>query len=262
MKTISLSLLVCFCIIFTANAQFKWPDGKKAAIVFTYDDGLDCDLDVAVPQLDEFGFKGTFFVTGSSPSLYNRLSEWRKVAENGHELGNHTLFHPCSKKTNNWVKPEYNLENYSPEQIVAEMQTANTLLKAIDGKDKHTFAYTCCEFVAGSYDFTNDVKNIFSAARLIGPIPETMINFDTNKTPSSAVNSPTTDDLIALVDKARKNGTIVIFLFHSVGGGYLNVDAKIHRQLLQYVKDNEKDFYSGTFMEVMEYVKKHNTNSN
>ena len=39
-----------------SNAQFKWPDGKKAAVVFTYDDGLDCHLDVAVPQLDEFGF--------------------------------------------------------------------------------------------------------------------------------------------------------------------------------------------------------------
>src|SRR5210317_1324498 len=87
--------IVLLIVTFNSNAQFKWPNGKKAAVVFTYDDGLDGHLDVAVPQLDEFGFKGTFYCTGNSPSLYNRLDEWRQIAKNGHELGNHTLFHPC-----------------------------------------------------------------------------------------------------------------------------------------------------------------------
>jgi hypothetical protein len=78
-----------------ANAQFKWPDGAKAAICLTYDDALDGHLDYAIPQLDSAGFKGTFYCTGNSPSLYSRMGEWRMAAKNGHELGNHTLFHPC-----------------------------------------------------------------------------------------------------------------------------------------------------------------------
>jgi sialate O-acetylesterase len=66
MKTIDLFFqLLLMVFVFNANAQFKWPDNKKAAVVFTYDDGLDCHLDVAVPQLDEFGFKGTFYCTGN-----------------------------------------------------------------------------------------------------------------------------------------------------------------------------------------------------
>jgi sialate O-acetylesterase len=96
-----------------AVAQFTWPKGAKAAVVFTYDDGLDCHLDVAVPQLDEFGFKGTFYCTGNSQSLYNRTDEWRTIARNGHELGNHTLFHPCDGSKAGWVKPEYDLNNYT-----------------------------------------------------------------------------------------------------------------------------------------------------
>ena len=44
-------------------------------------------------------------------------------------------------------------------------------------------------------------------------------------------------------------------MFHSVGGGYLNVGEEEHRKLLEYLKENEYDFYNGTFMEVMEYIK-------
>jgi len=238
-----------------ANAQFKWPNGKKAAVVFTYDDGLDCHLDVAVPQLDEFGFKGTFFCTGNSPSLYNRLEEWRKIVKNGHELGNHTLFHPCDGSRFDWVKPEYDLNKYTHEQIVNELLTANTLLKAIDGNTDRTFGYTCSDFIAGGVNFTDDIKKMFSAARCDGPVPLTMEGYTVFKTPSWGVNSPTADELIAYVNKARVNGTIAVFMFHSVGGGYLNVGAEEHRKLLEYVKENEADFYTGTFLEVMQYIK-------
>lgn len=257
MKQILLILIAIFFLLtIESNAQFNWPDGKKAAVVFTYDDALDGHLDVAVPQLDEFGLKGTFYCTGNSPSLYNRTDEWRKIARNGHELGNHTIFHPCDGTRGDWVKPEYNLKNYTLEQIVAELKAANTLLKAIDGKTERTFAYTCCDFVAGGTDFSGEVEKLFTGGRLIGPVPETMIGYNVYKTPSQGVDSPTVEELIASVDEALKKGTIVVFLFHSVGGGYLNVGAEEHRKLCEYVQKNEKDIYTGTFLEVMQYIKK------
>jgi sialate O-acetylesterase len=256
MKGIFLSVLIIFLTVsFNGYAQFKWPDGKKAAVVFTYDDALDCHLDVAVPQLDKFGFKGTFFCTGNSPSLYNRLEEWRKIAENGHELGNHTLFHPCDGKRGDWVKPEYDLTKYTHEQILNELQTANTLLKAIDGKTERTFGYTCSDYIAGGTDFTADIKNMFVGARCDGQVPETMTGYTVFKTPSWGVNSPTAEELIAYVEKAREKGTIAVFMFHSVGGGYLNVGADEHRKLLEYIKLNSRDYYTGTFIEVMRYIK-------
>ena len=65
----------------------------------------------------------------------------------------------------------------------------------------------------------------------------------------------TAEQLIAFVDEALKKGTIAVFMFHSVGGGYLNVGAEEHRKLCEYVKKNEKDISTGTFLEVMQLVK-------
>ena len=253
MRTLLILVLTVFA--FSSNAQFKWPNGAKAAVVFTYDDGLDCDLDVVVPQLNEFGLKGTFFCTGNSPSLYNRTEEWRAITKRGHELGNHTLFHPCDGTGQDWVKPEYDLRTYTPEQIVAELKTANTLLKAIDGKTERSYGYTCSHFVANGVDFTDSIKNIFVAARCDGPIPETMDGYKTWKTPSFMSVDPEIDDLIAKVEEAKAKGTIVVFMFHNVGGGYLNTAADVHKQLLQYVSENSDDLYSDSFINVMKYVK-------
>ncbi len=239
------------------NAQFKWPDGKKAAVVFTYDDGLDCHLDVAVPQLDEFGFKGTFYCTGNSQSLYNRPDEWRRIAQNGHELGNHTLFHPCNGLQFDWVKPEYDLNKYTIEQLIAELKTASTLLKAFDGKNARTFAYTCSNVSIGENDFSDEIQPLFIAARADGPIPQTMKGYNVYKAPSWMVEDKTAEEMVDYLNDAKTKGTIAIFMFHSVGGGYLNVGAGEHYKLLKYLKENEADYYCATFLEVMQYIKKY-----
>ena len=78
-----------------ADTRFAWPEGKSAAIVLTYDDAMSSQLDVAVPQLAAAGFKGTFFLSGGMAPDYMR--RWRAAQRAGHELGNHSLFHPCPK---------------------------------------------------------------------------------------------------------------------------------------------------------------------
>lgn len=42
-----------------AQQSIKWPGGKKAAIVLTYDDALVSQLDIAIPQLRQSGLTGT-----------------------------------------------------------------------------------------------------------------------------------------------------------------------------------------------------------
>jgi len=135
------------------------------------------------------------------------------------------------------------------------LKTANTLLKGIDGKNERTFGYTCSNYIAGGKDFTAEIKKLFNAARCDGPIPETMENYKTWKAPSWGVNEPTAENLIKYVNAARQKGTIAVFMFHSVGGGYLNVGAKEHRKLLQYVKNHKNEFYCDSFLEVMNYIK-------
>jgi peptidoglycan/xylan/chitin deacetylase (PgdA/CDA1 family) len=68
---------------------------KQCAVVLTYDDAIDQDLDNVVPALDSLGLKGTFYLIGRSPVVGKRMEEWRAAAREGHELGNHSLTHPC-----------------------------------------------------------------------------------------------------------------------------------------------------------------------
>lgn len=263
MIKIQFTMILLAAFSMAVNAQLKWPNGAKAAVCLTYDDALDGHLDVAIPQLDAAGLKGTFFCTGNSPTLYKRMEDWRAAARNGHELGNHTLFHPClGVKANgtkqDWVKPEYDLRNYTFAQLMNELKTENTLLKAIDGKESRSYGYTCSDCMAGEINFTDSIKKLFVGARSDGKIPDTMKGYNVYLTPSWGVNSPTAEQLINYINEAKEKGTIAIIMFHSVGGGYLNTGAEEHRQLVEYIKAHQKDFYCATFQEVMEYIKKNN----
>jgi peptidoglycan/xylan/chitin deacetylase (PgdA/CDA1 family) len=47
----------------------KWPNGKKAAVSLTYDDGTLNQFHVALPIMESLGMKGTFYInTGEIPS--------------------------------------------------------------------------------------------------------------------------------------------------------------------------------------------------
>lgn len=243
-----------------STEDFTWPDGKRAAVCLTYDDGLDCHLDVVGPVLDEYGFKGTFFCTGSSQSIANRTGDWRDLSGRGHELGNHTLFHPCIKNlpgrgSFDWVRPEYDLDTYSFPQLMSELRTANALLKAIDGKTERTFAYTCVDHTIQGVDFADSIQHMFVAARADGSVPDKMDEVDLYMMPSYGASDVSGEDLIAKVKKAQVSGTVATFMFHSVGGGYLNVSAEAHRELLQYLKSNEEVLWVDTFGNVCKYIR-------
>ncbi len=72
--------------------SFVWPEGRKAAVSLAYDDALDSQLDNAIPALDKFGLKGSFYLQLARDPVRKRMAQWRAAAANGHELGNHTLF--------------------------------------------------------------------------------------------------------------------------------------------------------------------------
>lgn len=238
----------------TAQDGFSWPGEAVAAVCLTYDDGLDCHVDIAAPALERHGFRGTFYVTGTSSSLYQRTVEWREMARRGHELGNHTLFHPCWGDVYDWVRPEYDLNSYTFHQLKEELQVANSLLKAVDGEVERTFAYTCSNTTIGGVTFVDSIRGMFPAARGAGPIPEHIDQVDIHNVPSWGVEDPTGEALIAYVEEAVEKGSLAVFMFHSVGGGYLNVSEEAHEQLLEYLEQHKTKIWTAPFKEVMNAV--------
>ena len=65
-----------------------WPAGTQGAVSLTFDDGMPSQLDRALPVLDRFEIKATFYVTPGYGDWDRNIERWQRVAAEGHELGN------------------------------------------------------------------------------------------------------------------------------------------------------------------------------
>ncbi|QHW00040.1 polysaccharide deacetylase family protein [Spirosoma endbachense] len=260
MKKIALlSLLLLTHTLTFAQNSTVW-NGKKCAVALTYDDALLVHLDNVIPVMDSLGLKGTFYLSGYFPGFVNYIPRWRSAAVNGHELANHTLFHPCAgdRPGREWVKPANDLSKYTVQRMTDEIRMTNILLKTLDGQSARTFAYPCGDTKIGDVDYYKSVEGDFVAARgtksEMKPITE--INFA--DIGSYAINGQSGEQMIDLVKKAQETNSLLVFLFHGVGGGHsLNVALAEHNKLVQYLKQHESDIWVAPFIEVAQYAKAH-----
>lgn len=78
---------------------------NKKVIALTFDDGPSKNVDKLLPLLDKYNAKATFFLIGSD--LKKHPEEGRKIAEAGHQIGNHTYSHNRMVfKTPSYIKEE------------------------------------------------------------------------------------------------------------------------------------------------------------
>lgn len=238
-----------------AAEPFTWPGGRRAAIVLTYDDGLASQLDVAAPQLAKAGLRGTFFLNGDSRPT--NVSRWRRLAEAGHELGNHSAFHPCPRDAFP-MDPQFNSERYTTAGMLREIAVMNTLLYAIDGKRDRTYSVPCSVSLAGGVDYTDALRASGLVRYVRTGVPSGGVVADSRaldlyRVPSrSFPESATAEDLIAYVEEVQRAGGLGVFMFHGVGGDYLTVSTQAHHGLLQYLKTHEAQIWVAPFMEVMD----------
>ncbi len=240
-----------------STTNYSW-NGKKCAIVLTYDDALNVHLDNVIPELDVYGFKGTFYVPTESNDFKSRASEWQAVASNGHELGNHTEFHPCAGKSKGraWVHADSDLDTYSYDQIIDEIQRANKKLTALDGKKERTYAYTCGDTSVLEISYVPGVKPLFVSARGVYGAMNDLETLDRYDLKAYSMNGQTADDMKALVDQAILEERLLIFLFHGVGGEHhLNISKKEHKKLLKYIKKKEKEIWVDSALEISKFIK-------
>ncbi|MDB5192875.1 MAG: polysaccharide deacetylase [Segetibacter sp.] len=137
MKPKLLTTIICLLVIVALPAwaqvkqsnavvehnAFPWQN-KQAAVVLTYDDALNVHHTHAIPALDSVGLKGTFYISDYFGGLREQLPKWRSAAAKGHELANHTVYHPCTGGLPGraFVKPDYDLNNYTIRRITDEIK--------------------------------------------------------------------------------------------------------------------------------------------
>jgi peptidoglycan/xylan/chitin deacetylase (PgdA/CDA1 family) len=252
--------LVLLIVALPVAAQTPWPKGKVAAIILTYDDALGSQLDIAIPQLDAADLKGTFFLSGRlTPPALNR---WRRAQRRGHELGNHSVNHPCPRA----MLPDRNdhhAEDYSIERMLDEIGAMNMTLAAIDGRESRTFSVPCSQMLMGGTDYTEALRRskLVKYARTGGDAWKSVVTepatLDVLQVPSyGPVDKPGASELIAYVERVRAARGLGVLQFHGVGGDYLEVTADAHAALVRHLRQSP-DVWVGTFQEVMDYAMKH-----
>lgn len=220
---------------------FNWPDGKKGAVSLTYDDALPVHYETVAPLLEENGLRATFYT--NILSLGRDPEAWRRVAAQGHELGNHSIFHPCRKSPGNtWLDDAYDLRTYTPRRWLDEMRAAGITLSLLDGKTERSFGNTCCNTELGegaeSHSLEPLVEELFIAGR--GPLSKKTVRAETLNLNALGHFSGDARDFASLraeIEAGVEAGGWTIYMIHGVGEGThgLYIDPEEHRRLLRYL---------------------------
>jgi sialate O-acetylesterase len=235
-----------------------FPDDRRAAISLTYDDGLAEHLDLVIPQLESFGLRGTFYVPTryvENSSWTSRSQEWASAARRGHEIANHTQYHPCGGEGRDWVKPNFRLEAYSPGRMESELIGASADIRATVGdQGPHSYAYTCGDDWVGPQrsSYRPIVSRLFPAARSASPGLADPYECDLSFVPAWAMfdTTPRTD-VLRWIDEAIERGRWAVLIFHGVGGGHsINVSPQFHLEIVDHVVRHRDRLWCDTFLKV------------
>ncbi|MBT9500391.1 MAG: polysaccharide deacetylase family protein [Burkholderiaceae bacterium] len=258
MKACFAALLALTMIQASHADGFKWPGGARAAVSLSYDDALNSQLDNALPALNAHGLKATFYLTLASEVVAKRLPEWRRAAAQGHELGNHTLYHPCSrsKPGRDWVAPHRDLDKISVAQLREEIVLANAYLQAIDGRTERTFTAPCVDLLAAGQPYLPAIRSEFVAVKSrAGGVAPDMATLDPYNIGTAGPEGASGEALIAIVKEAAAKGTLASITFHGIGGDHLAVSKEAHEELLKHLTAHPEVYWVDSFVNIMRHLK-------
>jgi peptidoglycan-N-acetylglucosamine deacetylase len=241
-----------------AAKPFQWPSGKRAAVSLSFDDARLSQIDVGLALLNQHRVKATFFL--QTANIHNRLEGWKKAVADGHEIGSHTVTHPC---TGNYAFSRQNaLEDYTLQMMEDQLDKADSQIQQLLGVKPKTFAYPCGQkFVGRGLDVRSYVPLVaehFIAGRgYLDESPNDPAFCDLAQAMGTPFDDMDLQHMKDIVGEAAGKGRWVIFVGHEIGArGYQVTDATALGALCDYLKDPTNGIWLGTVEEVARYVRK------
>lgn len=260
MMTHAAAILILFSATAAAQqAATPWPAGKRAAVSLTFDDARPSQIDTGLPLLAKLGVRATFFV--SVNNLEKRLDGWKRAIEAGHEIGNHSMSHPC---TGNYAFSRANaLEDYDLARMAKDLDAAQEAIRRLLGVTPVSFAYPC------GLKFTGRGRNVRSYVPLVAErfllgrgYMDEAANDPAVFDPAQAMGTPFDDmgpeQALKLVKAAAEQGRWVIFVGHDIGPRrFQSVDSATIEAIAAYAKEPANGIWLDTAGAVARHLAGH-----
>ncbi len=257
-------LFILFCLlIFSKNTlaqqaddSFPWPEGKRAAISLSFDDGRTSQVTGGTTLLDQYGVKATFYVVPSA--VEQQIEGWKKAVASGHEIGNHSVNHPC---TGNFLwSRQKALEDYSLEKMRQELITANQEIQELLGVTPEVFAYPCGQTFVGRGTGTKSYVPIVSALFLTGrgwldegPNDPTFCDFA--QLTGMEMDGKDFDQILPLLEQAKETGQWVVLAGHEMGeSGQQTTRLVMLKKLLEYARNPANELWIAPVGTIAHYI--------
>lgn len=242
-----------------ASSGFAWQEGRRAAVSLTFDDSRPSQIDTGLAVLDRLRAKATFYVV--PVHVERNLDGWKRLAASGHEIGNHTLRHPCTGNFP-WSR-EAALEDYTLDAMRQELIASNRRLKELLGVEPVSFAYPCGQTFVGRGRSTRSyvplIAELFQSGRgWLDETPNDPLFLDPAQISGMSMDGMDFPEIRALVERARDAGQWLVLAGHEIGqSGPQTTRIDMLEQLVPYLQDPESGIWFDTVEAVARHVLKH-----
>ena len=238
--------------------KFSWPEGKKMAISLTFDDARLSQIDTGIPLLDKYGVKATFYI--SPGSMLQRTEGWKKAILNGHDIGNHSVYHPCSGNFA-WSRNKA-LEEYTPERMRSELDSANRIITEVLGTTPVSFAYPCGQTFTGrsisARSYVPLVASMFESGRgWLNEAPNDPSFCDMAQLNATELDGKSFDQVLKMIETAKIAGGWLILAGHEMNiEGYQTSRLETIEAICKYAADPANGIWIDNIHNVASWVKK------
>ncbi len=230
----------------------KFKNNRAAAVSITLDDGLRNQDDLAVPLLNQYGIKATFFVIpGLTPETNEEAArkkpgDWggiswlrlKELAAQGHEIASHTWTHESVISTKDGQRV-----HMEPAKLEAQVAKAYEAIKSRIGVAPFTFASpgnAIDEVIRAAAHKSHPV--IRDQCERFGPWPPSSKDF-------------TTEQANAMVERYLAAGKPLVWMIHAITEGYnAQSSPDVLENHLKYLKSREEVLWLDTYANVKRYT--------
>jgi len=236
-----------------------WPEDYQGAVSLTFDDGIASQLEIAIPMMDDLGLRGTFYLCPRGERWRDDLAPWGPVAKAGHEIGNHSISHTCSRAFSDSPSAR-GLEDLALADIEADVTEAERrLVELFPEPSPRSFCYPCWQSHVGEgltrQSYVPVIAKHFIAARGLGEVPNHPLTCDLHYLWSWDASRMTGAQLVGLSEQCATRGRWGLLAFHGIHSGHLPVADVDFRELCNHLHKHSRRIWTARVAEIAGWVR-------